>query len=111
MTAQRIQVLLREEVTSIVKDLSSDSRLTLSKMVAVLVEEALEARGLYDPKAFKRKRSDDKFSMSDVIREAAETAGRKVEVVARKTERLEDSDIELINKLKKLKALEEAGLL
>jgi DUF1009 family protein len=44
--AQRIQVLLKPKVLEIVKELSVELDLTLSKTVAMLVYEALETRGV-----------------------------------------------------------------
>ena len=43
---QRIQVLLRPRALEVVKELSEQEDLTLSKTVAMLVNEALEARGV-----------------------------------------------------------------
>jgi hypothetical protein len=107
--AQRIQVLLNPTVHDLVKELSEDMGLTLSKTVAQLVEEALEERGIYD---IRQKRAvAEKKGMGDMIREAVAHSDKRSQLVSRKTETIDDSDLELLTKLKKLKALEEAGLL
>jgi hypothetical protein len=45
-TSQRVQVLLKPKALDIVKQLSEELDLTLSKTVAMLVYEALETRGV-----------------------------------------------------------------
>lgn len=111
--SQRIQVLLRQQVLELVKELSEETDLTLSKTVAQLVEEALEARGLYDSKYHrgKGKFKEEPRSMSDVIAGAVAHTGVRSQLVSRNTEPLDQTDLDLLTKLKKLKALEEAGLL
>jgi hypothetical protein len=117
MTTGRIQVLLRDQVNALVKELSDETGLTLSKTCAMLVEEALEARGLYDTRLLRGKQKqiqieDEKpLGMADIIREAVAHSDKRSQLVSRKTETIDDSDLELLTKLKKLKALEEAGLL
>ena len=117
MNTQRIQVLLRDQVHELVKDLSKETGLTLSKTCAMLVEEALETRGLYDTRLMRGKQKNKKveeekpLGMADVIREAVAHSDKRSQLVSRNTETIDDSDLELLTKLKKLKALEEAGLL
>ena len=102
MTTPRIQVLLRPGVFSLVKQRSEEQGTTLSKTVSQLVELALEAEGLYDRKAQSSQAAKNR-SMGDFISQAA-ASGREVEVI-RKTEQLDQSDIELLNKIKALKAV------
>jgi hypothetical protein len=98
--AQRIQVLLKPDVLDTVKDLTEELDLTLSKTCSFLIEEALEARGKYSTK-----RRTSSVIPDDLPKDIRQTT------VVKKTQPLEDSDLELLSKLKKLKALEEAGLL
>lgn len=111
MTTQRIQVLLKAQVLELVKELSEETGLTLSKTCAQLVEEALENRGVYDRQYHRGKQRAEMKSMSDVIAGAVAHTGVRSQLVSRNTETLDPSDLDLLNKLKKLKALEEAGLL
>ena len=46
-TSKRIQVQLRSEVLKTVEQLSEDKGLSLSKVVSLLLEEALAHRGMY----------------------------------------------------------------
>ena len=107
-------MLLRDQVHALVKGLSDETGLTLSKTCAMLVEEALEARGLYDTRLLRGKQrqiEEKPLGMADVIREAVAHSDKRSQLVSRNTQTIDDSDLELLTKLKKLKALEEAGLL
>jgi hypothetical protein len=96
--AQRVQVLLKPAVLELVKQLSEAENLSLSKQVSQLVQEALEARGLYSRRV-SRSRED---SVGDFLREAA--VNRNM-TVTKKTTQLDPEDIELLQKLKSLKSL------
>ena len=119
MVAQRIQVLLKPEVLEVVKDLTEELDLTLSKTVSKLVEEALEARGTYSrEQPRKRKTVDNTASINrtDTLHSSVLTGidlpqDIRQTTVTKKTQPLEDNDLELLTKLKKLQALEAAGLL
>jgi DUF1009 family protein len=94
--AQRIQCLLKPKALDIVKKLSEELDLTLSKTVAMLVYEALEARGV------KVKPS------SSVLTDIKTTDNFTKELVTKKTE-----PSPAINEdfLKKIQMLQELGLL
>lgn len=94
--SQRVQVLLKPTVLDIVKDLASEEDLTLSKTVALLVHEALEARGLYS-----RPKQRTHVPQPITIPDGATTVARKVEPFIP-----EDQEL-----LLKLKALKELGIL
>ena len=95
-TSQRVQVLLKPKALDIVKQLSEELDLTLSKTVSMLVYEALEARGV-------------KIRPSSSVLTDIQTPDNVTKtLVTKKTEELEDSDLEL---LRKLKLLKNAGLL
>jgi hypothetical protein len=94
--AQRIQVLLKPKVLDIVKELSVELDLTLSKTVAMLVYEALEARGV------KVKPS------SSVLTDIKVPDNIQHTTVTKKTTDIDPEDLEL---LQKLKALKSVGLL
>ena len=44
--SKRIQVILKDKLTSVVEDLAEQQGNSMSKMCSILVEEALNARGL-----------------------------------------------------------------
>jgi hypothetical protein len=96
MVAQRIQCLLKPRVLEIVKQLSEEMELTLSKTVALLVNEALEHRG------------HTIRPQPSVMKDIVPTDNVTQTIVTKKTEELEDSDLEM---LRKLKLLKNAGLL
>ena len=89
--AQRIQVLLKPKVLEIVKQLSTELDLTLSKTVALLCYEALEARGV------KVKPS------SSILTDIKIPDNINNELITKKTEELDPEDLELLRKLKLLK--------
>ena len=128
-TTQRVQVLLRPTVLEIVKDIGEQEDLTLSKTVSMLVEEALISRGLFDKryKAGNREavalQKEEQKLETELEREEGlerdeegyffrpeEVSGsdKHVTLVARKTQQIDEEDLEL---LKKLKALKAVGLL
>ena len=109
MSTPRIQVLLRPNVYALVKQKSEESGVTLSKTVSQLVELALESEGSFDRKT--QARPEAKGSFSDFVQATAAHSDKRSQLVARKTETIEPSDLDLLNKLKKLKALEEAGII
>ena len=52
---KRVQVLFRPAVLEVLEQLSNEKGITLSKISAQLVEEALESKGLIDRKALTNK--------------------------------------------------------
>jgi antitoxin component of RelBE/YafQ-DinJ toxin-antitoxin module len=136
-TTQRVQVLLRPTVLEIVKDIGEQEDLTLSKTVSMLVEEALISRGLFDKRykagnreAVALQKEEQKletelereeglerdaegyFFRPEQVSGAPRTvSGKYVTLSAKKTTPLEPDEYDLLVKLKKLKALEEAGLI
>ena len=51
---KRLQVMLRPEVYDIVKELADEDKLSNSKTMSILVEQALVSRSLWDAKTRKR---------------------------------------------------------
>jgi DUF1009 family protein len=94
--AQRIQCLLKPKVLEIVKQLSDELDLTLSKTVALLVYEALEARGI--------KVKPSSSILSDI--ELKDNITK--ELVTKKSEPLPAIDEDF---LKKIQMLQSLGLL
>jgi hypothetical protein len=97
-TTQRVQVLLKPRVLEIVKELSQDQELTLSKTVALLVNEALEARG-YSTKPTPKPSVLKDIKIPDNVTQ---------ELVTKKTEPLPAIDEDF---LKKIQMLQSLGLL
>jgi hypothetical protein len=91
--AQRIQCLLKPKVLDIVKQLSEELDLTLSKTVALLVYEALENRGV--------KVKPSSSVLTDI--KVPDTVNK--ELITKKTEELDPEDLDLLKKIKTLKTL------
>ena len=94
---KRVQVLLHPTVMEKIEQLSDEDGLPLSKQCALLVEEALEARGAIDRKSLRRKYSSTKVAENK--RSKTNTDGVLNSLSA------EDLDL-----LKKIKALKELGM-
>lgn len=99
--AKRIQCLLRPDVLKLVEEISEEQGLSASKVVSMLVEEALENRGLFDKSRLTKK-------APSINEQMLGTKGVQSEVVARKTEDISEEDMKL---LQKFKALKEMGIL
>ena len=101
----RVQVLLRPDVFDIVKDLSDEENITLSKVCGYLIEQALVNRGLWDKKR-RIKLTDTPEAKSLHKTELFDAA--IPDVPKDPNTELEPDDLKL---LMKLKALKQAGLL
>ena len=104
-SSPRVQVLLRPDVYEIVKELSEEENITLSKVCGLLVEQALVNRGLWDKKRkIKPSMSPDAKSLHrlDVLDTKLDTPKDP------EPTELDPDDLKL---LKKIKALKEAGIL
>ena len=108
--AQRVQVLLRPKVLDLVKVISEEENLTLSKVCSQLIEAGLLAKGVLDPKS-------PPPQLREVAREASPATRSILGVdvpdnynmtTTKRTTDLDPSDLEL---LQKLKALKSVGLL
>ena len=104
-SSPRVQVLLRPDVYEIVKELSEEENITLSKVCGLLVEQALVNRGLWDKKR-RIKPSMDPDAKSLHRLDVFET--KVPEPKDPEPTELDPEDLKLI---KKIKALREAGLL
>jgi hypothetical protein len=101
--AQRVQVLLKPKVLEIVKELSVELDLTLSKTVAMLVYEALETRGV-KVKPSSSVLTDIKIPSTDPLRFSVPDHIEHT-TVTKKTEELDPEDLDLLKKIKTLKTL------
>lgn len=121
-TSKRIQVQLRSEVLKTVEQLSEDKGLSLSKVVSLLLEEALAHRGLYGDGAQSGTQSNtsptgsadfdallqEHGSVSYQNSRGRTITARKVELPEGESLSPDLSDEELLRKIKLLKA---AGVL
>ena len=98
--AKRIQCLLRPDVLKLVETISEEENLSASKVVSMLVEEALETRGVVN-------KSKGKKTLPSVFEETLGKEGVQAQVVASKAD-LSDEDLVLLQKIKMIK---EIGLL
>ena len=116
---QRVQVLLRPRVLEAIKELSAEEDLTLSKTCSMLVEEALISRGLFNKTTRRKEREEAQpagqmakdvveAGLSHFLQQAVAGSDTHMTTVEKKTEAIDDEDLEL---LKKLKALKSVGLL
>jgi hypothetical protein len=108
--ATRVQVLMRPKVLELVKVLAEEENLTLSKVCSQLIEAGLIAKGIIDPKA-------PPPQLREVVREVSPSTRSVLGVdvpdnytmtTTKRTTDLDQSDLEL---LQKLKALKSVGLL
>jgi len=98
--AKRIQCLLRPDVLKLVETISVAENLSASKVVSMLVEYALETRGVSN-------KSKGKKTLPSVFEETLGKEGIKAQAVASKAD-VTDEDLIL---LQKFKALKEMGIL
>ena len=61
---KRIGFIPREEVMKIIDKLSIENNLSNSKIISILVEEALSVRGIFNKKNYKEKQSYQLFNKS-----------------------------------------------
>ena len=92
-SSKRVQVLLKPDLLETVEQIAKEQGLSLGKVVALLTEEAAINRGLYKP--------------------GPKLDGWTTEVVSKKASPSPDSEApdSTMQLLKKIKALQDAGLL
>ena len=127
---KRCQVLLKEKALEEVEKISEQTGLSLSKVISLLTEEALLIRkgdlaqseqdepptsaGTVAPDNGPQRGFSEFYGMNkgflkkDYLRKKA---NEHLEQCVEPSVNLSDDDIELLGKLKKLKALEEAGII
>ena len=125
---KRCQVLLKEKALEEVEKISEQTGLSLSKVISLLTEEALLIRkgdlaqsGQEEPPTSAGTVAPDNgpqrgfsefygttYLKKDYLRKKA---NEHLEQCVEPSVNLSDDDIELLGKLKKLKALEEAGII
>ena len=113
--AQRVQVLLRPKVLDLVKVLSEEENLTLSKVCSHLIEAGLIAKGVLDPKSpppqLKQVEKEASPSVRSILGVDVPENLHATTVTKRTVpdnDLLSPDDLEL---LRKLKALKSVGLL
>ena len=104
---KRCQVLLKEKVLEEVEKISEETGVSLSKVISALTEEALLNRGVLGAD----NSGASKTSFSEFYKEQIDKSNKQLVEAINETPELTDGDIELLGKLKKLKALEEAGII
>lgn len=109
---QRVQVLLRPKILELVKILSEEENLSLSKACSILVEAGLIAKGMIDPKAPPKLLREVEKEASPSTRSVlgVDVPQDRHTTVTKKTSDLDltTEDLEL---LQKIKALKSVGLL
>lgn len=118
--AKRIQVQLRAQVLETVESISAEKGLSLSKVVSLLLEEALAHRGMYgdsganpppDRSAPSSAKADfDALLQEHSVQTVKNTRGRKI--TAQRMPELEGPDMDDADEmLRKIKVLKAAGIL
>ena len=119
-TVKRIGYLPRKRVLEIIDQISKSESISMSKVVGLLVEEALDARGIVNfgygnknkPKSFNSdKYSDSKIesqSLNDPEDEFVDDSGYTISTHKKLDRSISSADIELANKINILK---ESGLI
>lgn len=102
--SKRIQVLLRDRVRDVVQTLSDEENLSSSKICALLIEEALIHRGVFDNRPTVQVQRREDPDLESLMRRD----GIQAQLVSRNmrgSERTEEEE-KLYRKLKMLKELE-----
>ena len=107
---QRVQVLLRPKILELVKILSEEENLSLSKACSILVEAGLIAKGMIDPKAPPKLLREVEKEASPSVRSVlgVDVPDNYNMTTTKRTTDIDQSDLEL---LQKIKALKSVGLL
>ena len=105
--AQRVQVLLRPKVLELVKVLAEEENLTLSKVCSHLIEAGLIAKGVLDPKSPPPQLRQVEREASPSVRSilGVDVPDNYNMTTTRKTTDLDQSDLDLLHKLKALKSV------
>lgn len=100
-------MLLRPEVLELVEAIAEQDNLSNSKVVALLAEEALVNRGLFQKNQIQpttsKKRASSK--LEDSVLDMAADKNLEVTAVSKRTEDLNPEDLALLKKIKLLKEM------